>query len=246
MSEQPAERPPAERILYEEEVPGSAMRSFVLRRHHTLRLQDLEGGANVGVLLYNRDLLLERYNMPDTLKSQHTAFLTAGRVLCSDMGRILCSIPSDTCGWHDTLSGHLDEAGTEAKWGVARYQERRNEYQRNAHDAFLVELGKWGLGKQDLVPNLNLFSKVVADDEGKLRYLPGASRAGSHVDLRAEMNVLVVLNTCPHPFDPAPVYPRKKVKLTVWRSDPPGPDDPCRTSRRENGWGFENTERYFL
>jgi len=236
----------SDRLLFEEELPGGAMWSHVLRRHHTLRFIDVEGGANVGLLLYNRDQLLERYNMPDTLKAQHTAFITAGRALYSDMGRILCSVSADTCGWHDTVSGHQDAAGSLQKYGQARYQERRNEYHRNAHDCFLVELGKWGLGKQDLVPNLNLFSKVVADAEGKLQLVPGHSRPGSYVDLRAEMNVLVVLNTCPHPFDPGATYAPKQVKLVLYRSEPPGPDDPTRNSRPENARGFTNTERYFL
>lgn len=235
-----------ERVTFEEDLPGGAIWSHVVRRHHTLRLIDVEGGANVGVLLYNRDQLLERYNMPDTLKAQHTAFITAGRALYSDMGRILCSVSADTCGWHDTVSGHQDAAGSLQKYGPARYQDKRNEYHRNAHGCFLVELGKWGLGKQDLVPNLNLFSKVVADAEGKLQLVAGHGKAGSHVDLRAEMNVLVVLNTCPHPFAPGPTYAPKPVKLVVYRSDPPGPDDLTRNSRPENARGFTNTERYFL
>jgi uncharacterized protein len=238
--------PPPDRLLLEEELPGGAMWSQVVRRHHTLRFIDLDGGANVGIMLYNRDLLSERYNMPDTLKAQHTAFLTQGRVLYSDMGRILCSVSADTCGWHDTLSGHLDAAGSTAKYGAAPYQEKRNLYHRNAHDCFLVELGKWGLGRQDLVPNLNLFSKVSADADGRLRFVSGHSAPGSHVDLRAEMNVLVVLNTCPHPLDPSREWAPRRVKVALWRSDPPGPDDPCRTSRPENQRGFENTERFFM
>jgi uncharacterized protein len=237
---------PHERLLFEEVIPGGGMWSRAIRRHQTLRVVDLEGGANVGVLLYNRDMLLERYNMPDTLKAQHTAFLTKGRALYSDMGRILCSIPEDTCGWHDTIGGHADAAAVAARYGEKTYQQHRNEYHRNAHDDFLIELGKWGLGKQDLVPNVNLFSKVTADLDGTLRFHEGASRAGSHVDLRAEMNVLVVLNTCPHPLDPSPRYAPKPVKLALWRSDPPAADDVCRTSRPENTRGFENTERYFV
>jgi urea carboxylase-associated protein 2 len=221
------------------------MWSHVVRRHHTLRIIDLEGGANVGLLLYNRDLPLERYNMPDTLKAQHTAFITRGRVLYSDMGRILCSVTADSCGWHDTLCGHLDASTSIARFGQARYQELHNEYHRNSQDCFLVELGKWGLGLADLVPNLNLFSKVTADPQGQLRFVPGHSQPGSYLDLRAEMNVLSVLNTCPHPLDPSPHYAPRPVKLVLWRSEPPGPDDPCRRSRPENERGFLNTERYF-
>lgn len=237
--------PDPTRVLREEDLPGGAMWSCALARHQTLRVIDLEGGANVGLLLYNRDLPLERYNMPDTLKAQHTAFISKNRVLLSDMGRVLCSVTEDTCGWHDTICGHLDRAGTAAKYGIRRYQEHRNDMLRNAHDTFLVELGKWGLGKQDLVPNLNLFSKVTADEQGRLSFQPGNSQRGAFVDLRAEMNVIVVLNTCPHPLDPSPRYTPRRVKLVSWRSDPPGPDDPCRTSRPEAARGFENTERYF-
>ena len=92
-------------LILRETIPGGAMWSHVLRRHERIRFVDNVGGANVSLLLFNRDLLLERYNMPDTLKAQYTAFLTAGHVLYSDMGRILCSIVEDTSGWHDTVSG---------------------------------------------------------------------------------------------------------------------------------------------
>jgi urea carboxylase-associated protein 2 len=162
------------------------------------------------------------------------------------MGRILCSVTEDTCGWHDTVCGHLDVAGSRAKYGLGRYQELRNDFHRNARDSFLVELAKWGLGLADLVPNLNLFSKVPATLDGELQFQPGSSRAGAFIDLRAEMNVLVVLNTAPHPFDPETKYAPRPVKLVGWRSDPPGPDDLCRRSRPENARGFENTERAFL
>ena len=235
-----------DRVLLEEEVPGGAMWSHILHRHQTLRLSDLEGGANASVLLYNRDLLTERYNMPDTLKSQHTAFLTKGVVMCSDMGRILCSITQDSCGWHDTVTGVSDAQSVRAKYGTKTYQEARNAYHRNGRDCLLGELAKWGLGARDLVPNANFFTKVTADESGALRYLAGHGKAGAFVDLRAEMNVLVVMSTCQHPFDPEPSYAPKKVGVTVWRSEPPAADDPCRLARPENTRGFINTERMFL
>jgi urea carboxylase-associated protein 2 len=233
-------------VLFEETVPGAGMWSWVLKRHHTLRLTDLEGGANASMLLYNRDLLHERYNMADTLKAQHTAFLTQDLVLYSDMGRVLCSIPRDTCGWHDTFTGLSDAASVRARYGDKPYGSARNAFHRNARDELLVELGKWGLGARDVVPNLNLFSKVAPDADGALKYLVGHSKPGALVELRAEMNVLVVLTTCPHVLDPAPTWSPKPVLLQVLRTPPPGPDDPCRRSRPENARGFINTERLFL
>jgi urea carboxylase-associated protein 2 len=236
---------PASRLVLDETVPGGGMWSYALRRHQALRLTDLEGGANVSLLLFNRDHLLERYNMPDTLKAQHTAFLTKGRALYSDMGRVLCSITDDSCGWHDTVCGLGDAALVRAKYGATRYQEERNAFHRNARDQLLTELAKWGLGLRDLVPNLNLFSKVAVDEAGRLHYVTGHSRPGAAIDLRAEMNVLAVLTTCQHPLDPSSDYAPKPVKLEVYRADPPAADDLCRRSRPENERGFANTERLF-
>ena len=148
------------------------MWSRVLKRGQILRLTDLEGGASVAALLYNADDPLERYNMPDTLKAQHIARLTRGYVLFSDMGRILCSVVEDTCGWHDTITGHATAATTRVQFGAGTYQKLRNDFYRNTRDNFLIELGKHGLGKKDLTPNVNFFVKVAVNDKGVLSWVP--------------------------------------------------------------------------
>jgi urea carboxylase-associated protein 2 len=235
----------ADRIVLEETIPGGAMWSHVLNRHQTLRLTDLEGGANVGALFYNRDHLLDRLNLPDTLKAQHTAKLTSGHVLYSDMGHVLCSVAADSCGWHDPLAGHSTAALVQRKYRTSRFQEQRNEFHRNARDQFLIELGKWGLGKPDLVANVNFFSKVMVAQDGTMHFEKDNSAAGSWVDLRAEMNVLIILNTCQHPLDPQLEYNPKPITLTVWNSDPPTVNDVCRKSCPENERGFILTEALF-
>jgi uncharacterized protein len=232
--------------LFEEDLPGGAIWSYGLKRHHTLRLTATESGANVGAMLYNLNRPLDRLNLPDTLKAQHTAMLTAGHVLLSDMGHVLCSIPADSCGWHDPLAGHSNSALVRTKYGPSTYQNERNNFHRNAHDQFLIELSKWGLGKTDLVANINFFSKVTVDAEGKMRFVTENCNAGSYVDLRAEMDALLVLNTCQHPMDPDPHYNPKAVHITVWKSEPPSDDDPCRTARPESARGFTLTEALYL
>lgn len=233
-------------VLWEETIQPAASWSHVLKRGTALRITDPEGGANVGAMFYNFECPVERYNMPDTLKAQHIARLTKGFVLYSDMGRILCSITDDSVGWHDPLAGCSNAAMVRARYGEGRYQELRNDYYRSGRDSFLIELGKWGLGPRDLVPNINFFSRVDVAEDGAMSLHPGNSAPGSFVELRAEMNVLAVLNTCPHPLDPAPQYSPKPVHLSLRRAAPAAPDDPCRLSRAENGRGFTLTERYFL
>jgi len=237
--------PNADTVAHRETLGGGESWSFRLQRGFALRLTDLEGGANVALLAFNAAEPLERYNMPDTLKAQHTFRLTRGHCLYSDMGHSLLSIIDDSLGWHDTVCGVADAQAVAAKYGVGRYQELRNDFHRNGYDRFLIELSKHGLGKRDLVANVNFFSKVTADGEGKIRFVPGHSGPGAHVDLRADMNVLLVLHTCPHPLDPSPDYAPKSVELTVWRCGLPAADDLCRGSRPENARGLENTRRCF-
>src|SRR5262245_6482806 len=136
-------------LIHKTVLEGGLAWSRRMAAHQVLRIVDPAGRACVSALLFNARDPLERYNMPDTLKAQHTAFLTAGRVLYSDMGRVLVSIVDDTCGWHDTMTGCGDAATTRARFGEGRYQEKRNRFYRNARDNFLVELGKHGLGRRD-------------------------------------------------------------------------------------------------
>lgn len=232
-------------LLWEETVPAGCHWSGVVRRGVALRLTDVEGGANCSMLMFNFEEKSERYNMPDTLKAQHVAYLTHPRVCFSDMGRVLCSIIADTAGWHDTVCGVADDALILRKYGVKRYQAHRNAMHRSGKEGFMKELGRWGLGKRDLHANVNWFSKVVADDEGRLTYVVDHAKAGAFVDLRCEMDVLVVLSTCVHPLDPRPAFTPKPVRLTAWRSGVAPQSDPCRNACGENQRGFINTERYF-
>jgi uncharacterized protein len=233
-------------ILWEEMIPGGNHWSGLMRRGNALRLTDLGGGANCSALFYNAEDKLERYNLSDTLKAQHTAFLTAGNVIYSDMGRVLASITADSVGWHDTICGVTDAQMIAAQYGASSYQTHRNDMFRSGKDGLLIELAKHGLGRRDLTATLNLFSKVVPDAAGNLSFVANHSQAGSTVDIRFDMNVLVVLSTAPHPLDPKTAYTPTAVKLSAYHAGSATRDDICRNSCLQNGRGFVNTERYYL
>lgn len=237
------QKPP---YLWEEIIPGGCHWSGLVRRGTVLRFTDLEGGANLAALFYNPEDKLERYNMPDTLKAQHTAFLTAGNVCYSDMGRVMCSIVEDSLGWHDTMCGVQDAAMSEAKYGKAVFQTHQNKMHRNSKDGLLVELAKYGLGKRDLVANVNFFSKVTPDAEGTLNFVQHFSKAGAYVDVRFDMNTLLVLSAAPHPLDPDTNYKPAAVKISAWHAGTAAPDDLCRNACAQNQRGFINTERYYI
>lgn len=233
---------PHEKVRWTELVPGGGHWSYRVKRGTTLRFIDLEGGANVAALLYRADERHERLNLPDTLKAQHTAHLTAGNVLYSDMGRILAAIAKDTVGWHDPLCGVSDAANIQRKYGEHRYQEHRNAMYRNGKDSLLIEIGKWGLGLRDQVPNVNLFSKVIVDHDGKFQFIANHSKKNDFVELRFEMETLIAISTAPHPLDTATTYSPKKIGIVAWESGPATADDACRLSCAENQRGYYNTE----
>ena len=232
--------------FYEDVLPGGRHWSFVVNAGVQLRLTDVQGGGNAAMLAYNPDNPLERLNLPDTLKCQHTFRLTAGHCLYSDMGRIFCSIVADDLGWHDAASGTCNADLVQRKWGARSYQEARNDYHRNGRDCFLVELGKYGLGRRDFAANVNWFSRVDTNADGRLAFRAGHSPAGSSVTLRFEMPTLVVLHTCPHPLNATPEYPRRPIGYRLGIADPVAEDDACRRSRPENERGFMNNALYAL
>jgi urea carboxylase-associated protein 2 len=235
-------------MLWEEEIPGGAHWSAAIRRGVVLRLQALGDGANVAALFYSREQPIERYNMADTLKAQHTAHLTTGCVCYSDMGRILCSITADTCGWHDPLCGLTDAAQIAALYGATSFQKERNARYVSGRDAMLVELGKYGLGERDLVANINFFSKVAVDDAGEMHLIAGHAMAGQFVDLRFEMDTIVALHAGPHPLARPQSngrYAPPAIRLQARRGAPAAADDRCRMRCPENERGFINTERVY-
>jgi urea carboxylase-associated protein 2 len=231
------------KITYGEILPGGAMWSMRIPRGRDLQITAIGGGANVSALFYHAENPLDRLNVPDTLKALHTAKLTRGHVLMSDMGLAMASLVEDTLGWHDPLGGHSTTGHIRKAFGEQSYQDHRNEFFRNAHDNFLVELTKHGLGLRDIVANVNFFSKVVADGAGRLQFVPGHCPAGASVTLRTEIPLLAVFANCPHPMHPAGAYPRVPVSLQISVSADVGADDFCRIFRPECARALELSER---
>jgi urea carboxylase-associated protein 2 len=233
-------------IDYTTELSSGSHWSLKLRRGTVMRLTDLTGGANVGMLFYNPEDLLERYNAPDSLKCQHTFKLTQGHCLYSDMGRIFASIVEDDLGWHETITGNSHASHVAKQWGLRDYQSDHNAWHQNGQDAFLVELAKYGLSAADLAANINWFSKIAVDEHGDMSLTNDHSQAGNQVTLRFEMDTLILLHTCPHPLDKSARYPTSPVKIELGLAAAISEDDECKNACPENGRGFQNNELFHL
>jgi urea carboxylase-associated protein 2 len=236
---------PREALVWEEVLDAGDSASRVLERGSRLRIDDLEGDACVSLLVYNADLLSERLNVADTVKVQWQAYLGKDALLLSDMGRVLMSITADTSGRHDSFAAPSSRWSNESKYGKG---DNHGPFP-NARDRFGLALAKHGLGRRDIAPAIQLFKGVRVDDDGALRFVGAAATLGGeeshHVELRAEMRVLVVLANTPHVLDPRRDYVAGPVRLLAWKGAVTGGDDPIRNSSPERRRAFESVEDFY-
>jgi urea carboxylase-associated protein 2 len=232
---------PKQSLVWDETIAAGEYCSRVLKRGSRLRLINEIGDACVSFLVLNADHPIERLNIADTVKVQWSAYLGEGKLLLSDMGRALMSITHDTCGQHDTFCGPSN-AVTNAK----KYGDGQNYSQHpNGRDRFTIALTKHGLGKKDIGPCVNFFKSVKIDPDGRTVF-DCFSKPGDLVELRAEMNVLVLIANCPHVLDPRKEYVAGDVRVLAWKGPATPDDDKIRNASPENQRAFENTEDLYL
>ncbi|WP_130802173.1 urea amidolyase associated protein UAAP1 [Acinetobacter ihumii] len=231
-------------ILWNESLPKGHHWSGRLQKGTVLQITSLGANANLSLYLVNAAEKLERFNMPDSLKAQHTAFLTQGHVLYSDLGRVMASIVHDDHGWNDVLCGPSTAAQIEQHYGIQTFQDARNEMYQNGLDSLLVEMTKFGLAQQDLTATLNLFSKVTPNDVGELSYIK-TDNTQQVIELRFEMDCLIFLSNTPHGLDESEHYKPADLELKLFKALPLAEQDICRDSCPQNQRGFQNNQRYF-
>jgi len=196
------------RILQSTVVQPGGDWSGVVKRGQILRIVDLEGTQAVDFLCYNASDPSERYNAADTMKINGSLFIEKGTLLYSDMGNVLFRVVDDTCGHHDTIGGCCSRESNRVRYGVKEGP--------NCRDNFLRALSRYGLGKKDIVANINFFMYVPIGADAKMAIVDGLSKAGDHVDLAAEMDVLAVLSNCPQIHNPANAYNPTPIEVSVY------------------------------
>jgi urea carboxylase-associated protein 2 len=223
-------------VIRGEELPADWYTIVRLRRGEALRITDPSGLSSVSMIGWREEDTSERINCADTVKVQWSAALSKGRVILSDMGRVMFSLIEDTSGAHDIMVGGSTPASTLAAYGVTS---------RNTQENFIAGAAKIGLGVRDIPPCVTFFAPVSLDVNGRFIWSQSRKRPGDFVDLRAEMNAVLVLSNCAHPLDPARPSAARAVVLVRHRVPPAAADDPCRTGSPEALRACEFTDRLY-
>lgn len=200
----------------------SAIKSFIvqagepfvheLRRGQTVRIVDLEGNQAVDTLFYNALDYSDRYSAQDTIREQGNLYLTTGTRLISTEGHVLLTITADTCGRHDTLGGACAAESNMVRYAI----EKRSMHA--CRQSFLKGIQHWkhGLEKRDITSNINFFMNVPVTPEGGLTFADGVSEAGKYIELRAEMDVLMLVSNCPQLNNPCNAYNPTPIQILIW------------------------------
>src|ERR1700730_326592 len=195
-------------------IPARTPWSHVLRRGQTMRLIDLEGQQAVDALFYAADDTAKRYSAQDTGREQAWAYIGLGTRLMSNEGLVMARIVADSSGRHDTLAGCCSCESNAVRFGEAA------RYQHACRENFVLEVGRYGMGKRDIVPNVNFFMNVPIDGAGNFAVLDGISPPGSYVDLVAEMDLICVFSNCPQINNPSNDFNPTPVRVLIWDGAP--------------------------
>jgi uncharacterized protein len=208
---QESPRDPAKAVLRHHQPAGEPWFTEV-RAGQTLRIVDLEGNQAADILFYARHDLTEHYSASNTLLREGGIYLTTGSTIWSNLHQPMLKIVADTCGRHDTLGGACSAESNTVRYALQK------KYMHSCRDNFLLALQRAdvGLGKRDLVPNINFFMNVPVTPEGELCFADGVSGAGKYVELTACMDLYMLVSNCPQLNNPCNAYNPTPVEFLVW------------------------------
>lgn len=197
-------------VVHDEVLAARAPWSRVIPAGHTLRIVDIGGNQAVDFLAYAAADTAERYSAQDTITAQGNVFLTTGTRLMSSEGRALMTITGDTCGRHDTVGGACSQESNTLRYG------HHTKHEHACVENFLAEAARYDMGKRDLVSNVNWFMNVPIEPDGSLGIVDGISAPGLMVEMRAEIDTLVLISNCPQINNPCNGFDPTPVRLIVW------------------------------
>jgi len=184
-----------------------------LKAGQTLRILDLEGNQAADTLFYSAEDPTERYSAMDTIREQGNAYLTAGSRLRSNFNRVMLDIVADTCGRHDTLGGACATESNTVRYALDK---RHMHACRDSWMQAIAEHEELGLSKRDITHNINFFMNVPITPEGGLTFEDGISAPGKYVEMKAQMDTIVLISNCPQLNNPCNGYNPTPIEILVW------------------------------
>jgi urea carboxylase-associated protein 1 len=202
-----------DKAIYRETVLAGDYWMQEVKAGQTFRILDLEGNQAADTLFFSAEDPSERYSAIDTIREQANAYLTAGTKLMSNLGNTLLEITADTCGRHDTLGGACATESNTVRYALDK------KCMHACRDSWMLAIAEnehFGVSKRDIAHNINFFMNVPITKEGGLTFEDGISEAGKYVEMKAEMDVIVLISNCPQLNNPCNAYNPTPIEVLIW------------------------------
>jgi urea carboxylase-associated protein 1 len=202
--------------LFRQVIPAGDYWIDILKAGQRLRIVDVEGNQAADTLFFNAADVAERYSAVDTIREQRNVYLGCGSRLLSTAGNLMAQIVADTVGRHDTLGGACAAESNTVRYALDK---RTMHACRDSYLLAVAEHDRFGLGKRDLTHNINFFMNVPVTTDGGLTFADGRSGPGQYVELRAAMDIFVLISNCPQLNNPCNAYNPTPLEVLIWVSD---------------------------
>jgi uncharacterized protein len=202
--------------VFRQVVPAGEYWIDSIKKDQVLRIVDVEGNQAADTLFFNASDVSDRYSAVDTIREQRNVYLSCGSRLVSTCGNVLAEIIADTVGRHDTLGGACAAESNTVRYAL----DKRTMH--SCRDSYLLAVAKHdhlGLGKRDLSHNINFFMNVPVTPEGGLTFADGLSGPGQYVEVRAAMDIIVLISNCPQLNNPCNAYNPTPLEVLIWNPD---------------------------
>lgn len=166
-----------------------------IARGRTIRVINTHGSQVVDTWAFMADDPREFMSMEHTRPTLEKIIPEVGDTLVTNRRRPILSIITDTTpGIHDTLVAACDRH---------RYEMLGAEgYHDNCTDNLLSALDEFGIAAPEVPAPLNLFMNIPVVDGRSIRFDAPMSSPGEYVELRAEMDLIIVFSACPQDMVP--------------------------------------------
>jgi urea carboxylase-associated protein 1 len=202
--------------LFRQVIPAGDYWIDTVKTGQTLRIVDMEGNQAADTLFFNAADVAERYSAVDTIREQRNLYLSCGSNLLSTSGNLMAQIVADTVGRHDTLGGACAAESNTVRYALDK---RTMHACRDSYLLAVARHDQLGLGKRDLGHNINFFMNVPVTTDGGLTFADGLSGPGQYVELRAAMDVIVLISNCPQLNNPCNAYNPTPLEALIWDAD---------------------------
>jgi uncharacterized protein YcgI (DUF1989 family) len=192
----------ADNVLWMRELPRNIGFAFDLKVTQSVRISSQ---TIIDFVCFNRENLRERFDQARTKANQRKVFISTGDVLVSKLNNTMMTIIEDTFkeGHHDLQEGMCSRKRHElaAKRGMWEITYGRPLSEMPTHgctENLGGVLASYGIALEDVPSPFNIFQHMIIHPDGELEHSKLRPKPpGAHVRLRAEMDLLVAVSTCP-------------------------------------------------